>query len=517
MAVALRTSLIWHDEVMKDLVAEAPTKITLGRAGNSTFVVPDLGLPKNFAIVRPGNRGYLLTLGERMKGTICIDGRQQNVEEFVRRNDKVGGFCATPISGRDWGVIDLDEDGTCKLFFQFVPIEEKRTFWTPAMIAMAVVGWTILSAAFTAINFFDFLLDGHPIDEALFRGIGFTTLLFTIGGLVAWLIRQDPESQASLAFSIILHGVLLWGMYIVYDGIDPFAYPGERGMPGSYNIARINMQEQEKLTPTVGKVNKQEAAAASPTKQNLKTATKNDQGASGGKGDTERARDPNAKDVPPDPPKVGAMTDKNRKVLDNVIERNLSTTLGNYTGIKGDTRKSGSIGFGPGTGTGVGEGTGTGTTRGSKGKGTGGGGNVEGDFVTNKGKIDTGTERPGGTCVGPNCKGAGPREVKVAIAEASGDFGGLTREEIDRVVKARAGVFRACYQKELNRTPGIGGKMIIRFVIGGDGVVKNASNAGGSFTNDGVGTCVKSNIMRLKFPAKGGANVTYPFLFTQGG
>ena len=517
MAVALRTSLIWHDEVMKDLVASAPTKVTLGKSGSSTFVVPDIGLPKNFAIVRPGNRGYLLTLGERMRGTICIDGRQHDVEDFVRNGEKVGGFTATPISGRDWGVIELDETGTCKLFFQFVPIEEPHTFWTPMMIMATVLGWTIMAATWTLWFALDLFGEGFPLDESLFRACGITTIAFGIGFLIRWLIHQDPESQASLAFSIILHGFLLWGTYYVYDGIDPFKYPGQRGMPGSYNIARIEMQEQEKLVPTVGKVNKEEAAAASPTKQNLKTATKNEQGASGGKGDTERARDPNAKDVPPEPPKVGAMTDKNRKVLDNVIERNLSTTLGNYTGIKGDTRKAGSMGFGPGTGTGVGEGTGTGTTRGSKGKGTGGGGEVEGDFVTNKGKIDTGKERPGGTCVGPNCKGAGPREVKVSIAEATGDFGGLSREEIDRVVKARAGVFRACYQKELNRTPGIGGKMVIRFVIGADGIVKNASNAGGSFSNDGVASCVKSNIMRLKFPAKGGANVTYPFLFTQGG
>src|SRR5678816_4174784 len=41
------------------------------RSGNPTFVVPDVGLPEHFAIVRPGNRGYLLTLGERMRGTIC--------------------------------------------------------------------------------------------------------------------------------------------------------------------------------------------------------------------------------------------------------------------------------------------------------------------------------------------------------------------------------------------------------------------------------------------------------------
>jgi hypothetical protein len=82
-------------------------------------------------------------------------------------------------------------------------------------------------------------------------------------------------------------------------------------------------------------------------------------------------------------------------------------------------------------------------------------------------------------------------------------------------------VFRACYQKELNHTPGLGGKLIIHFKIGGDGVVQtgNTSTAGGStMHNDAVEQCVKSNVNRLKFPAKGGiANVNYPFVFTQGG
>src|SRR5512142_657574 len=121
--VALRTALIWHDEVMDDVVTEKPTKITVGSAGKPTFIVPDLGLPKTFAIVRPGNRGYLLTLGERMRGTICIDGEKKQVADFVRHN-AAAGFAATPISGRDWGVIDLDESGDYKLFFQFVPVED---------------------------------------------------------------------------------------------------------------------------------------------------------------------------------------------------------------------------------------------------------------------------------------------------------------------------------------------------------------------------------------------------------
>ena len=79
MPSALRIALIWHDEVMSDVVLEKPRAITLGSAGRTTFTVPNIGLPDKFAIVRPGNRGYLLTLGERMTGTICIDGEEKDV------------------------------------------------------------------------------------------------------------------------------------------------------------------------------------------------------------------------------------------------------------------------------------------------------------------------------------------------------------------------------------------------------------------------------------------------------
>ena len=46
----------------------------------------------------------------------------------------------------------------------------------------------------------------------------------------------------------------------------------------------------------------------------------------------------------------------------------------------------------------------------------------------------------------------------------------------------------------------------------------NKKNGGSTLSNSGVEQCVKSNVMRLKFPAKGAiANVTYPFVFSQGG
>ncbi len=580
MKSALRAALVWNDEVMDDVVLERPRPITIGarcvrripwlyillivgmatltvadaiyfqqdlepvasaglaisstmtaltliwraiaryhNVGQPTFTVPDLGLPALFAIIRPGNRGYVLTLGERMRGTVCIGGDSKAVENLVPRGeDQSGGFGATPISGRDWGVIDLDETGTTKLFFQFVTVEETPGLLTGKEILAGVAGNLLVAG---------FLWRLMWADAYYFEGIAramLASLAILVVTAFGWaLIRKDPDAQASTAFSIVLHLALLIASYHFYDGTNPFVWPGSRSLTGNYLVTKLDKEPEEKKTPTItSKGDQQQQMAAPPTKEPpKKTATKGDEGRQGGKGDVERARDPNAKDVPPEPPKVQFFEDKNKKILDNIIDRNLTTSLSKFTGLKGDTLKAGAMGFGPGQGTGVGPGEGTGTRGGSKKNGNGGGGNVEGDFVTGPGKIDTGTMRPGGgNCKGGAC-GTGPKEIKVGFAEPSGDFGGLTAEEIDRVVKARAGIFRACYQKELNHTPGLGGKLLIHFKIGGDGIVvagSTATSGGTTLHNDAVESCVKSNINRLKFPAKGGiANVNYPFVFTQGG
>lgn len=517
MSTALRVSLIWHDEVMEDVVLDRPRAITLGHTGKATFTIPEIGLPAVFSLVRPGNRGYLLTLGEHMRGTICIDGREKDVAELVRR-EASGGFAATSITDRDWGLVELDASGDYKVFFQFVTVDDAPQFLTRPVMIAGGAGYAISCLALSIL----WIAKGLDIDESIFRGVGMASIAMVLGGVGWSLARQDGESQASLAFSVVLHAALLFMTYTLYDGQDPFVWPGPRALTGNYLVTRLEKEEppEPKPTPTIAKGAQAAAPAAENKNPPKNTATKGDEGKSGGKGETERARDPNARDVPPDPPKVQFFEDKNKKVLDNILDRNLSTSLGKFTGIKGDTLTKGSMGFGPGKGTGVGPGEGTGTRGDSKKGGSGGGGNANGDFVSS-GKIDTGTDRPGGKgCQGAGC-GTGPKPIQVAFNEPSGDFSGLTAEEINRVIKARAGVFRACYQKELNHTPGIGGKLIIHFKIGGDGNVQpgNTSTAGGStLRNDAVESCVKNNVNRLKFPAKGGvANVNYPFVFTQGG
>lgn len=84
-----------------------------------------------------------------------------------------------------------------------------------------------------------------------------------------------------------------------------------------------------------------------------------------------------------------------------------------------------------------------------------------------------------------------PREIRVQI----GSTGTAT---YDRVVKARAGVFRACYQRELNRNPGLQGTVRIRVQTAPDGSVIAAGEMGTSLGN--VGSCVSAQMQRLRFP-----------------
>ena len=192
----------------------------------------------------------------------------------------------------------------------------------------------------------------------------------------------------------------------------------------------------------------------------------------------------------PGRPKVALLATENHKVLDAILDKNLSMNLGKFTGIKGADLKAGSTGFGSGTGTGngIGPGGGTGTTRGTKGAG----GNASGDFVAG----------------GPS------KSATMTMADPKVDADGWSADEINRVIKARAGIFRACYQRELHEHPDLSGKVVIRFRIVGDGHVENASIASTTLHSLAVEECIKANVLRLRFPARDGlANVNYPFVF----
>lgn len=509
--VQLRASLVWRDEVMGDVVLTTPGELTIGATPGCTFIVPDVGLPATFAIVKPGARGYLLTLGQRMRGTIQIDGTRRDVQDFVQRGGEGelgGSFRATAIGGRDWGVVDLDESGDYKLFFQFVPVEAPLPKPPVGRYReVLAIGAVLLAAAVAFPSYATIILLVAMVGTALFE-------------LVIGFIRADDDdfTRPAIAFSILLFALLL-GVFFKFEQEEhPWVPPGPSELTAGYLVERLGEEPPEPPPPpepqVKGPAADAAAAATDGQKERVKSATKGDEGASGGKGE-KRAKDPDVDDGPPPPPDKGVFTGNNRKQLDRIAALDNLPALDRYGGLKGPPTP-GDAGMGKGTGYGVGDDlAGTGTRKGSKGKGRGGGGSAEGDFVSS-GPIDTGETR---SPKGSGGTGSGVKEAKVQFTGGSGDFsGGLSREEVDRVVRSRKGTIQACYQREVNRNRGLAGKLVVNFTINATGKVTSARVDAGKSTlrNAAVESCVKRQIQGMKFPAKGGAIVNYPFIFSQG-
>ena len=96
--------------------------------------------------------------------------------------------------------------------------------------------------------------------------------------------------------------------------------------------------------------------------------------------------------------------------------------------------------------------------------------------------------------------------------------GRLPPEVIQRIVRQNFGRFRACYEDGLRTNPSLQGRVTVRFVIGRDGAVSNASDGGSDLPDAGVVACVVRAFRGLSFPQPEGGivTVTYPITFSPG-
>ncbi len=154
---------------------------------------------------------------------------------------------------------------------------------------------------------------------------------------------------------------------------------------------------------------------------------------------------------------------------------------------------------------------------GSRGTGAGGGGNGLGI-----GGLGSGTGRGSGGNGNIDLGGRGKGTTKIIPGKIIYE-GGLSREEIQRVISRVMSQIKYCYEKELNKDPNLEGKLVMFWLISGSGDVTTASASQNTFAGGAaqpIEQCVTRIIQRLKFPTpKGGGvvNVTYPFVFAASG
>lgn len=162
-------------------------------------------------------------------------------------------------------------------------------------------------------------------------------------------------------------------------------------------------------------------------------------------------------------------------------------------------------GFGPGNGSGLDmTGTGRGTCRPGErcGEGT-----IASDLRTHgtpRGTGDVGPlRRPGGGDVPP----------ALTIGNVT-TRGGLTRNDIRRVVRRNLAQVRHCYQQQLQSRPDLEGRVAVRFFVSPTGAVTTAGVQQDTVGGGNVAQCVAGKVRQWSFPrSESMTAVTYPFVF----
>jgi hypothetical protein len=152
------------------------------------------------------------------------------------------------------------------------------------------------------------------------------------------------------------------------------------------------------------------------------------------------------------------------------------------------------------------------------GTGLGGGGNSFG-HIAGSGNLDVGAGRGRGR-KGPSLGTGREKEVSVGVETGSPDAsGGLSKEQINRVVRAHAAAIKYCYEKELQHHPKLVGRVDLAWVIRTNGTVDRAQVAKSTMDQKEVEGCMVRQLKNWQFPKSDAETIvgSYPFLFKGSG
>lgn len=159
---------------------------------------------------------------------------------------------------------------------------------------------------------------------------------------------------------------------------------------------------------------------------------------------------------------------------------------------------------------------------GLRGSGTGGGGNGPGGLFASggvgngSGGVGLSNGQGGG---GTGAPGRPRAEVAVRVgAGRPAVNGGLSADQIQRVVRQNSSAIRYCYETQVQRRPNLRGQISIGFSIGTTGAVASARVANSSMGSPDVEGCIVRVFRRMRFPSsEGESRGSFPFNFNPGG
>jgi hypothetical protein len=156
---------------------------------------------------------------------------------------------------------------------------------------------------------------------------------------------------------------------------------------------------------------------------------------------------------------------------------------------------------------------------GLRGSGSGGGGTGQGSLF-GAGDLGTGVGAGNGSGKGKGSGGIGlpgakAREAQLSLESSGAHVNGfLSKEQIDRVVRANQAAIKYCFEVEMQHQPKLQGAVHMSWRIDREGRVAAVRVAKSTLGNSRVEGCMARQIKRWQFPRPDGGEVevTYPFL-----
>jgi hypothetical protein len=470
----LRVAAAWGTTIVGVRILDPGQDCVLGDGPGALVAMPD-ALAASPSPLRAVGGGWELDARGAVSGSLMLRGREEDVAALGRTGAGV------PVLPGDYGLIQY---GLFSVFFQFTTPAvglrpKRRSPWVAPFVAL----WRMLT--------------------------------------------RDPLAGLSLFSSLVFHLGLI-GLLIVNWTPDDYRLPPELVSAEDY-AARFGLKRVlPEMVPAAAADNKsgggsgvKDPGAKDPKKQGGGQKVQGKEGKAGlnGKedhseltgeikpvtnyGGLSEALADTGKDIRSTLNQIATVAD----ALGGLNSANIVLGSGSGTGLHGSGGGGGgtgagvmfgsgtlNTGWGPGSGGGFGSGTGGPGGRGSGGFGSGGNG--------------TGTG-------GGNGAGSGPGEHGLAAASGGGAaHGGLSAEQIRRVVMAHSGALRACYEIEAEKDPTLRGGVTVSWTIDPGGAVTSANLAGTTIHNQRLEGCVLRQVRTWRFPSsEGPSQATYPFSF----
>lgn len=464
----LRIGVVQGGRIIEERIVRKRETVTVGHSERNHFVIPAQALPGRFDLFELRGGSYFLTFNDDMDGRVSVPSGLADFASLKSsgKAKKKGNFYQVELTEESRGKVVI---GDSTLLFQFVtppPIQPR-----PQLPAAARGGWIkSIDWPFVALIMVNFILQF---------------------GFVIWLENHD------------------WPVVEGWQQVpDRFASLLVDEVPTEEDIERLRheLDGEEEVTD-----DGEEVADEGEDQQDQQQATKSQNSGPRISPEERAARAEEA---------ARRAAERRARVTEAMSRVAMAKIIGSMGGsesggVVADVLRGGDVGgdmddvMSQVKGVGVARGGDSGVLRkvsGGSGDGAGSAADIS-QLRAKGGNKAVATEKMG---TERQVRG----KMKRGRAAATGGSGTLSGDAVRATVGRALGGIKACYERALRRNPTLGGRVTIRFTVGGGGRVVSASAANNTISPD-VGNCIVGRIRSLRFPPPEGGNVTfsYPFFF----